>query len=151
MADDNEPPKIQIDSDWKAQAQAEKEKLVAQERAGKAGSDPADGGEGGGGGDASSLGSGADPGSGQMPPANFETLVSTFITQALFSMGAIPDPQTGQPVVHLDVARHHIDMLSVVEEKTKGNLSDDESKLLAGALYELRSRYVQVANAGRGS
>jgi hypothetical protein len=42
-------------------------------------------------------------------------------------------------------------MLSVVEEKTKGNLSDDESKLLAGALYELRSRYVQVANAGRGS
>ena len=85
-----------------------------------------------------------------MPPANFETLLSTIVTQALFAMGAIPDPQTGQPMLHLDLARHHIDMLTVLEDKTKGNLSDDESKALSSTLYELRSRYVQVANAARG-
>ncbi|MEL7089596.1 MAG: DUF1844 domain-containing protein, partial [Planctomycetota bacterium] len=71
--------------------------------------------------------------------------------QALFAMGAIPDPQTGQPVLHLDLARHHIDMMTVLEDKTKGNLSDEEAKLLTGALYELRTRYVEVANASRGA
>lgn len=130
MADSDDLPKIEIDSDWKAQAQAEKEKLAAAD-------DSA--------GDAPPI-----EGDGQLPPANFETLLSTFITQALFAMGAIPDPQTGQPVLHLDLARHHIDMLTVLEEKTKGNLSDDETKLLTGALYELRTRYVEVANAARG-
>ena len=137
MEESGEPPKIQIDSDWKAQAQAEKEKLAAQAQ-------PSSGDDAAG---------AADPGAaggGQLPPANFETLLSTFITQALFAMGAIPDPQTGQPVLHLDLARHHIDMLTVLEEKTKNNLSEDETKLLTGALYELRSRYVEVANAARG-
>ena len=137
MADGDETPKIHIDSDWKAQAQAEKAKLAAESKAS--------------GGAASGDGAGAmGGGPGEMPPANFETLLSTFITQALFAMGAIPDPQTGQPALHLDLARHHIDMLSVLEEKTKNNLSEDESKLLSGALYELRSRYVEVAQASRG-
>ena len=137
MADGDEIPKIHIDSDWKAQAQAEKAKLAAESKAS--------------GGAASGDGAGAmGGGPGEMPPANFETLLSTFITQALFAMGAIPDPQTGQPALHLDLARHHIDMLSVLEEKTKNNLSEDESKLLSGALYELRSRYVEVAQASRG-
>ena len=131
MPESDETPKIHIDSDWKAQAQAEKKKLAEQSK-----SSPEAGG--------------ADLGDGELPPANFETLLSTFITQCLFAMGAIPDPQTGQPVLHLDLARHHIDMLTVLEEKTKNNLSDDESKMLSGALYELRSRYVQVANASRG-
>ncbi len=133
MTDSGEAPKIQIDSDWKAQAQAEKAKFSASSKA-----SPAEG-------DA------PEPGAmGEMPPANFETLLSTFITQCLFAMGAIPDPQTGKPALHLDLARHHIDMLTVLEEKTKNNLSEDESKLLNGALYELRSRYVEVAQAGRG-
>ena len=141
MADGDETPKIHIDSDWKAQAQAEKAKLAAESK-GKGGSSSSAGVVGGG--------SGGDGEYGEMPPANFETLLSTFITQALFAMGAIPDPQTGQPALHLDLARHHIDMLTVLEEKTKNNLSDDESKLLSGALYELRSRYVEVAQASRG-
>ncbi|MEM7627244.1 MAG: DUF1844 domain-containing protein [Planctomycetota bacterium] len=134
MEESGDPPKIQIDSDWKAQAQAEKKKLAAQsaDTAGASGS-PTPG-----------------PGEGQLPPTNFETLLSTFITQALFAMGAIPDPQTGQPVLHLDLARHHIDMLTVLEDKTKNNLTEEETKLLSGALYELRSRYVEVANAARG-
>ena len=126
---DQEAPKIHVDSDWKAQAQAEKEKLAeaAKSTEGKPAAGP-----------------------GGLPPANFETLVSTMATQALFAMGAIPDPRTGQAMLHLDLARHHIDMLSVIEEKTKGNLSDEESKLITGTLYELRSRYIQVSSGPKG-
>jgi hypothetical protein len=64
-------------------------------------------------------------------------------------MGAIPDPRTGQATAHLDLARHHIDMLSVIEEKTKGNLSEEETSMITGTLYELRSRYIQLANQAR--
>jgi len=171
MSDSDDAPKIQIDSDWKAQAQAEKEKFAAQSKppsspaaasgpgggegmldgkAGRASGDASAGDAVGASGGAAGDASGSVSGVGQMPPANFETLLSSFVTQALFAMGAIPDPQTGQPVMHLDLARHHIDMLSVLEEKTKNNLSEDETKMLAGTLYELRNRYVQVANAQRG-
>ncbi|MEM9419286.1 MAG: DUF1844 domain-containing protein [Planctomycetota bacterium] len=137
MSDTDDTPKIQIDSDWKAQAQAEKEKLAAASKADAGSGSPENTDFGG-------------PGGGELPPANFETLLSSFVTQALFAMGAIPDPQTGQPAMHLDLARYQIDMLSVLEEKTKGNLTEDEEKMLAGTLYELRTRYVQVANAQRG-
>jgi len=133
MSDQDEGSKIHIDSDWKAQAQAEKQKLAEQDKAGDAGSP---GGAGAG-------------GPGAMPPATFESLVSTMATQALFAMGAIPDPRTGQRMQHLDLARHHIDMLGVLEEKTKGNLSEEESKMLSGTTYELRSRYIQLASASR--
>ena len=132
MAEDG--PKIHIDSDWKAQAQAEKQKLAEKS---KAAAKP--GAPGGGGGGAQ----------GGLPPASFETLVSTMVTQALFSMGAIPDPRTGQRIQHLDLARHHIDMLTVLEEKTKNNLSEEEANLLSGALYELRTRYIQLSSAAR--
>ncbi|MBI1336628.1 MAG: DUF1844 domain-containing protein [Phycisphaera sp.] len=138
MADDT-GPKLHIDSDWKAQAQAEKEKLSekAKPAAGASGASPATAG---------ATGQSAPQG---LPPANFETLISTMATQALFSMGAIPDPRTGQRVAHLDLARHHIDMLSVIEEKTRGNLTDEESSMLTGTLYELRSRYIQLATQAR--
>lgn len=137
--DNPETPKIQIDSDWKAQAQAEKAKLSEKAQAKPESGDGSASNEDFGG-----------PGGGELPPANFETLLSSFVTQALFAMGAIPDPQTGKPALHLDLARYQIDMLSVLEEKTKGNLTDDEAKMIAGTLYELRTRYVQVANAQRG-
>ena len=125
-----EAPKIHVDSDWKAQAQAEKERLSAQSES-KAEQDS------------------ASAGMGEMPPANFETLIGVFVTQALFSLGAIPDPRTGQPTLSLDLARHNIDMLSVIEEKTKGNLSEEEQQTLASTLYELRTRYVQISQAAR--
>ena len=63
-------------------------------------------------------------------------------------MGAIPDPRTGQRMQNLDLARHHIDMLSVIEEKTKGNLSDEETQMLTQTLYELRQRYIQLSGGG---
>jgi hypothetical protein len=138
MADEKQAPKIHIDSDWKAQAQAEKQKLAEKAKA----ESPKAGGAG-------KAAAGA-AGAGGLPPANFETLVSTMVTQALFAMGAIADPRSGQRFQNLDLARHHIDMLSVLEDKTKNNLSEDETKLLAASLYELRSRYIQLANAARG-
>jgi len=131
MSDSGESPKIHVDSDWKAQAQAEKEKLVEQAKATEE-KGPAAASAGG------------------LPPASFEALVSTMATQALFAMGAIPDPRTGQRMQHLDLARHHIDMLGVLEEKTKGNLTEEESKMLSGTTYELRSRYIQASSAGQG-
>jgi len=129
MAD--EESKIHVDSDWKAQAQQEKERLAQQEQAKSSG-----GAEGEG-----------QQGQGQMPPANFETLMSTLATQALFSLGAIPDPRTGQASVSLELAKHHIDMLGVIDEKTEGNLTKEESDMLKQTLTELKNRYVQVSDA----
>lgn len=148
MSDD--APKIIVDDDWKAQAQAEKEKLAQQAKA----TTPApEGSAAGTGGVADTQGStpGSTPGGGgrEMPPANFESLMSTMTTQALFAMGAIPDPATGQHIAHLDLARHHIDMLAVLEEKTQGNLSKEEADMLATTLYELRNRYVQLTMSQR--
>lgn len=126
----NEAPKIHIDSDWKAQAQAEKQKLAEQAKT----KGPA--------------GAGAAPGG--VPPATFETLISTMVTQALFAMGAIADPRTGQRYQNIDLARHHIDMLSLLEEKTKGNLTEDEANLLSQAAYELRTNYIRLSSGARG-
>ncbi|QQE12297.1 DUF1844 domain-containing protein [Planctomycetota bacterium] len=127
---DSESPKIHIDSDWKAQAQAEKEKLTEASKSKESDNQ-------------------ATAGPGEMPPANFDTLLGTFVTQALFSLGAIADPRTGQPSLNLDLARHSIDMLSVLDEKTKGNLSKEEEENLASTLYELRTRYMQISQAAR--
>lgn len=140
MSDQDPSPILHVDDDWKAQAQAEKAKLAEKEKSAKAQAATTG---------ATETGPAAQAAPGQIPPADFTTLVSSIATQALFSMGAMPDPQTGQRYTNLDIARHHIDSLSVVEEKTKGNLSDEESKMLSGTLYELRQSYVQIANASR--
>jgi len=116
---------IHVDDDWKAQAQAEKQRLAEEVESQE--SDP----------DA--------PGAGGLPPADFKTLISTMVTQAMFAMGAIPDPQTGQRVAHLDLARHHIDMIGVIEEKTKGNLDEEEQTLVTQTLHELRMHYIEIA------
>ncbi|GAB4108388.1 MAG: DUF1844 domain-containing protein [Phycisphaeraceae bacterium] len=146
----DEAPKIIVDDDWKAQAQAEKKKLAEQTRAKtEQKTPPLDAAAAAGTSANTSTSAGAKSSSGQLPPATFESLVSTMTTQALFAMGAIPDPATGQRIAHLDLARHHIDMLGVLEEKTKGNLTKEEEDLLASTLYELRNRYVQMVMANR--
>ena len=80
-----------------------------------------------------------------MPPASFAGIVSFLVTQALFYLGDIA-PRGGEPIVNLDMAKQHIDMLAILEEKTKGNLTEEEKKLLDSALYEVRMRYVSVAS-----
>ena len=63
-------------------------------------------------------------------------------TQAMMAMGAIPHPMTGQPEVHLDQARHFIDLLIVLQEKTQGNLDDEEKGMLDNLLNEFRAAFV---------
>ena len=125
----DETPRLHIDSDWKAQAQAEKERLAEKEAA-----RGASGGRAGG-----------EPGEGEMPPADFRGLIMTLGSQAMMGLGASGDPQTGRVVIDLVGAQFAIDLLGVVEEKTKGNLSADESAELTEVLAQLRSRFVQVA------
>jgi len=80
-----------------------------------------------------------------MPPASFPTLVQSILTQILFYLGDLTT-RGAEPNVNLDMAKHQIDILGILEEKTRGNLSEEEKQLLDTALYEGRMRYVSVAS-----
>ena len=81
-----------------------------------------------------------------VPPATFEGLVGSFRFHAELCMGvyAVPDPETGGAAEpDFEMARHAIDMLGMLQEKTRGNLTLDEQRSLENTLTELRFRYVQ--------
>jgi hypothetical protein len=167
MAD--EKPSLHIDTDWKRQAQEEKRRLAEQEKQRAASAPPAPAGPPPGAG----AGAGAMPGGfgaagmtgvedeptagragmrgaargerGEAPPATLAGLVSQLMTQTLFYLGELA-PRGGEPVVNLDMAKHNVDLLGVLEEKTRGNLTPEEKRLLDSVLYELRMRYVSVAS-----
>jgi hypothetical protein len=81
-----------------------------------------------------------------MPPATFEFLVFSLRTQAEMNMGLYHfGKDDDRPEPDLEVARHSIDLLGVLQEKTKGNLSLEEERLLNNSLTELRFRFVQVS------
>lgn len=127
---DADQPKIIVDDDWKSQARAEKEKLAATDAKAKEAA-------------------GADQ-PGQIPDKlGFEDLVRLLATQALMYLGAFPDPQTGQAMLAPDLAKLHIDMLGVVQDKTKGNLSEDEKSILDGTVHELRLQFSEIMKALR--
>jgi hypothetical protein len=121
-----ESPKIIVDDDWKAEARAEKARLSEQVAQGVPGGEEA---------------------GRELPPASFATLVNSLAAQAMLALGGMEDPQTHRRLLDLDLAKHHIDTLSVIEEKTRGNLSDEESKLLDQALYQSRMLYVQISQS----
>ncbi len=120
MNEPNEEPKIIVDDNWKEQVQKEKEDAKVEQE--------------------------AEPAQGELPPASFPILVSTLSTQALASMGYIPDPN-GQPMTNLPMAKHFVDTLAVLEEKTKGNLDEAEAGLLTETLHQLRLAFVQASQA----
>jgi hypothetical protein len=72
------------------------------------------------------------------PPATFDFLVHTLFTQALMALGRIPNPITKQAHKNLATARHFVDTLAMLEEKTRGNLTDDERRLLDEVQHQLR-------------
>jgi hypothetical protein len=79
---------------------------------------------------------------------DFATLVQSFFVTALHHMGLVADPETGQPSApNLAAARQDIEILELLEEKTRGNLDAEESRMLAGVLYELRMRFVEASRA----
>lgn len=85
-----------------------------------------------------------------LPPATFEFLVVTLRMQAEFQLGLLHfGEEKERPQPDLRAAQHSIDLLGVLSEKTKGNLSLEEQRLLENSLTELRFRYVQVAEASQ--
>jgi hypothetical protein len=79
----------------------------------------------------------------QLPEVNFSTFVFSLSSSALLHFGEIAEPSTGKKEKNLPMAKHTIDILGMLEEKTKGNLTHDEGQLLKNVLYDLRMRYVK--------
>jgi len=79
-----------------------------------------------------------------LPPPDFWALISMLTIPAHVSLGMMPHPGTGQNATNLAEAKHLIDLLSVLEAKTKGNLTDDESLALGKVLHHLRMSFVQA-------
>ena len=75
---------------------------------------------------------------------DFGTLVFSFATSALINMGAAPDPQTKKTIKNLPVAKQNIDILEILQKKTKGNLSPEENQLMENLLAEVRLRFVEA-------
>jgi hypothetical protein len=85
-----------------------------------------------------------------MPPASFEFLVLSVVTQAQMGLGLFHmGPEDQAPELDLEMARHSIDLLGVLQEKTKGNLSLEEDRMLGNSLTELRFRFVQAQEKAR--
>jgi hypothetical protein len=78
-----------------------------------------------------------------LPKINFSTFVVSLNASALMNLGAIEDPTSGQTNKDLAMAKQTIDILCLLEEKTAGNLSTDETSLLKSILYDLRIIYVK--------
>jgi len=118
--------KIIVDEDWKEQAAKEKDNLVEQEQTDKEKQDdqqqPRD-----------------------LPPADFAGLVSMLATQAFFALGVIRTKEDEEPQTNMALAQYNIDMLGIVEEKTRDHLTDEEKKLVEGTIHQLRMAFVQVS------
>ena len=137
MPDEKEKPTSQgpdgraegkrVDEDWKKEAKRAKERLAKEESADE----------------------GGEPDSRRyaLPKPSFELMVTNFAIQALIAMGEIANPVTRRQQRDLDQAKHAIDLLGVLEEKTKGNLTEDEKRHLDGTLYDLRMRYVALSRS----
>ncbi len=126
----SENPKIIIDEDWKSQVQAEKEEALKSETDDSA-KDSEDGQAGA-------------PPQPALPDASFSVLLTTLATQALVALGQTGEPEQGKVPVDLNFAKHCIDTLDILEQKTKGNLTPEETELLARFLHELRMLFVAV-------
>ena len=122
-----EEKKIIVDEDWKQQAQKEKEILAAQEEADKEKTQE------------------ESKARGPLPKGNFAALVSMLVTQAMFALGLLQVKGQEPREPDLDMAKYNIDMLEALQEKTKGNLTEQEEKVLENTLNEVRMAYVKVA------
>ena len=80
------------------------------------------------------------------PPIDFPSYLLSYYTQGLVLLGEVPNPYTNKKEEDVDAARHTIDILSMLEEKTKGNLSKDEQQLLESVIYELRMKFMAKTN-----
>lgn len=131
----SEEKKIIIDEDWKAQVQAEKEAASKSKT-----TDTAEAG-------AVQRPAGEDV---PLPPASFEGLLTMLATEAFLALGHVPHPVTGKATVHRHQAKYVIDLIDVLREKTRGNLTDAEQQLMENLLHQLRLAFVEAASTASG-
>jgi hypothetical protein len=79
-----------------------------------------------------------------LPEINFSTFVISLSTQALMHLGEIADPLSGKVETDVTAAKQMIDILGMLREKTKGNLSSGEERLMEDILFDLRMKYVEA-------
>jgi len=128
-----EESKIVVDEDFKAQVEREREvQRAAEEEAKAAGQD------------------GAGPGGQEIPEASLPFLISMLSSQVMMAMGFLPTPDGQQPPVDLPLAKHFIDLLAVLDEKTKGNLTEEEQSMMTESLHQFRMAYVQCGPEAGG-
>ena len=118
--------KIFVDEDWKSQVQAEKEALKRGPELDRR---------------AAPLANSDDP---PWPPASFDLLLTTLITEAMVALGQLPHPVTGKSEMRANQARYFIDTIELLRDKTKGNLDREEELSLENALHQLRMAYLAV-------
>lgn len=82
------------------------------------------------------------------PPMDFSTFTLSLATSAQVHLGVVPNPSTGALEKNLAIAKETIDLLGLMQEKTRGNLSDQEARLLEHVLYDLRMIYVEMDKQG---
>lgn len=126
--DPNADKKLHIDEDWKSQVDAERE--AAKQQPPQPEPEP----------------SPEQPSArGVWPEPSLALLATTLATQAMSALGFVPHVVTGKTTVDLPQAKHFIDTLAMLEEKTQGNRTADESEVLENILHELRIGYIAVS------
>ena len=123
-----EEKKIIVDEDWKKEAQQEKEVVAAEEKSEEKEAPKEE----------------EKSERGPLPKGDLAALISMLVTQAFYALGAIKF-EGQEKEADLELARYNIDMLETLEEKTKGNLSENEEQVLANTLNEVRMVYVKVS------
>jgi len=131
MSNSPEEKKIIVDEDWKSQVEAEKEAALKAEK-----SEPAESSE-----------EAAAPKGVPFPPASLEILIASLAAQAMVSLGLLPSPLTNKLERMPNQAKHLIDMLGMLEEKTNGNRTEQESAVLDDTLHRLRMAYVTMGQS----
>lgn len=128
--------KLHIDEDWKSQVEAEK----AAARDGGQAEDSA----------ASRPAPTADQAA-PLPPASLSFLIGTMYMQGAISLGMLSNPMTNKQEAQPEHAKHTIDMLVMLQQKTEGNRTHEESEELEAVLHELRMAYIAVQNQRTGA
>ncbi len=118
----SEEGRLHVDDDWKAQAQREKAKLAEEVESHPEDAPPAE--------------------------ANFLSILNILAMQAMVGLGGFAGPGGQQIPPNPELAKHFVDLLEVLDQKTKGNLTPDEKKVLDTTLYNLRMAYVEMVGGG---
>jgi len=135
MSDEPKPDqkKIIVDEDWKSRVEAEREESLSARETSK----PTQ----------------AEPSTKQavpLPPPSLMLLASGLYLQGMIALGLLPTPASDEPEVHLEQAKHAIDTLDMLQQKTEGNRTEQESAEMEHILHELRLAYVAVKQKNEG-